>query len=203
MDYNPPSSLSMGFPTQEYWRRLPIPSPGDLPDAGMELKFSATPALQIDCLPLSYWRSPQQYYTEKKPQATKWCRQIWKALKELWLVGMVSKSHYCKAKMSQELEATICYFWFRTHIHHLSYGCYFTHPPPSVPQPDKTPTVGNSITMMKEKRGPRLHISHPFSSHSVSCQVTGVSFCVSSQRISHLCPVRRNGIFETASRATI
>ena len=58
---------------------------------------------------------------------------------------MVSKSRYCKAKISQELKATICYFWFRTHIHHLTYGCYFTHPPPSVPQPDKTPTVGNSI----------------------------------------------------------
>ena len=28
--------LSMGFPKQEYWRRLPFPSPGDLPDPGIE-----------------------------------------------------------------------------------------------------------------------------------------------------------------------
>ena len=34
--------LSMGFPRQEYWSRLPFPSPGDLPGPGME---HASPAL--------------------------------------------------------------------------------------------------------------------------------------------------------------
>ena len=34
--------LSMGFPSQEYWSRLPFPSPGDLPDPGIE---PMTPAL--------------------------------------------------------------------------------------------------------------------------------------------------------------
>ena len=28
--------LSMGFSRQEYWSGLPIPSPGDLPDPGIE-----------------------------------------------------------------------------------------------------------------------------------------------------------------------
>ena len=28
--------LSMGFPRQEYWNGLPFPSPGDLPDPGIE-----------------------------------------------------------------------------------------------------------------------------------------------------------------------
>ena len=28
--------LSMGFSRQEYWSRLPFPSPGDLPDPGIE-----------------------------------------------------------------------------------------------------------------------------------------------------------------------
>ena len=28
--------LSMGFPRQEFWSGLPFPSPGDLPDPGME-----------------------------------------------------------------------------------------------------------------------------------------------------------------------
>ena len=27
---------SMGFSRQEYWSRLPFPSPGDLPDPGIE-----------------------------------------------------------------------------------------------------------------------------------------------------------------------
>ena len=33
---------------QEYWSGWPIPSPGDLPDLGIELGF---PALQVDSLP--------------------------------------------------------------------------------------------------------------------------------------------------------
>ena len=28
--------LSMGFPRQEYWSGWPLPSPGDLPDPGIE-----------------------------------------------------------------------------------------------------------------------------------------------------------------------
>ena len=31
------ASLSMGFSRHEYWRGLPCPSPGDLPDPGIEL----------------------------------------------------------------------------------------------------------------------------------------------------------------------
>ena len=30
------TSLSMGFSRQEYWSGLPFPSPGDLPDPGIE-----------------------------------------------------------------------------------------------------------------------------------------------------------------------
>ena len=40
--------LSVGFPRQEYWSRLPSPSPGDLPDPGIE---PGSPALQADSLP--------------------------------------------------------------------------------------------------------------------------------------------------------
>ena len=47
--------LSMGFPRQEYWCGLPFPSPGDLPDLGIE---SMSPALQVDSLPLSHLGSP-------------------------------------------------------------------------------------------------------------------------------------------------
>ena len=38
----------MGFSRQEYWSGLPFPSPGDLPDPGIEPGF---PALQADSLP--------------------------------------------------------------------------------------------------------------------------------------------------------
>ena len=37
--------LSMGFSRQEYWSGLPFPPPGDLPDPGIELALSESPAL--------------------------------------------------------------------------------------------------------------------------------------------------------------
>ena len=40
--------LSMGFSRQECWSGLPFPSPGDLPNPGIEL---SSPALQADALP--------------------------------------------------------------------------------------------------------------------------------------------------------
>ena len=40
--------LSVGFPRQECWSGLPFPSPGDLPDPGIEPR---PPALQADSLP--------------------------------------------------------------------------------------------------------------------------------------------------------
>ena len=40
-------SLSMGFFRQEHWSGLPFPSPGDLPNPGIEPR---SPALQADCL---------------------------------------------------------------------------------------------------------------------------------------------------------
>ena len=54
--------LSMGFSRQEYWSGLPFPSPGDLPDPGIE---PGSPALQADTLtselpgkpPLLPWHS--------------------------------------------------------------------------------------------------------------------------------------------------
>ena len=48
--------LSMGFSRQEYWSGSPFPSPGDLPDPGME---PGSPALKADSLLLSHWESPK------------------------------------------------------------------------------------------------------------------------------------------------
>ena len=44
--------LSMGFPRQEYWSGLLFPSPGNLPNSGME---PTSPAWQVDSLLLSHW----------------------------------------------------------------------------------------------------------------------------------------------------
>ena len=58
--------LSMGFSRQGYWSGLPFPSPGDLPDPGIESTSPATPALQVDSLLLSHWMSPFIWQRETK-----------------------------------------------------------------------------------------------------------------------------------------
>ena len=43
--------LSVGFLQQVYWSGLPFPSPGDLPDPGIEPASPVSPALQVDSFP--------------------------------------------------------------------------------------------------------------------------------------------------------
>ena len=49
--------LSMGFPRQEHWSGFPFPSPGDLPDPGIE---PVSPAWQADCSSLSHLENPNK-----------------------------------------------------------------------------------------------------------------------------------------------
>ena len=50
--------LSRGFSRQEYWSGLPLLSPGELPDPGIE---SRSPALQADALPSEPQGKPLTY----------------------------------------------------------------------------------------------------------------------------------------------
>ena len=54
MHYSLPGS-SMGFSRREYWSWLPFPSPGDLPNLGIE---PGSPTLQADSLPSEPIRKP-------------------------------------------------------------------------------------------------------------------------------------------------
>ena len=45
--------LSKGFSRQEHWSGLPCPSPGDLPNPGIEPRSLSSPALDADSLPLA------------------------------------------------------------------------------------------------------------------------------------------------------
>ena len=59
--------LSMEFSTQEYWRGLPCPSPGDLPDPGIE---PGSPVLQADSLPSEVSGKPLRF--PRPPQIQLW-----------------------------------------------------------------------------------------------------------------------------------
>ena len=54
---------SMGFSRQEYWSGLPFPSPGDLPNSGIE---PGSPALQQTFYPLSHQESPAEEEMQTK-----------------------------------------------------------------------------------------------------------------------------------------
>ena len=65
---------SMGFSRQEYWSELPFPSPGDLPNPGIE---PGSPTLQADTLSSE---------PPGKPWVPKWWHKSWEALitRESW-----------------------------------------------------------------------------------------------------------------------
>ena len=73
MDGSPLGSSPMGFSKQEYWGGLPFPSPGDLPDSGIEL---GSPAFQADALTSEPPGKPtEQILTHSKPNQIIWI--IW------------------------------------------------------------------------------------------------------------------------------
>ena len=57
VDCSPSSPLFMEFSKQEYWSGLPFPSPGDLPDPGLE---PGSPTLQEDSLPTELLGKPSR-----------------------------------------------------------------------------------------------------------------------------------------------
>ena len=52
MDCSLPGSSSVGFSRQEYWSGLLFPSPGDLPDSGIELASLALAGVFFTAEPL-------------------------------------------------------------------------------------------------------------------------------------------------------
>ena len=63
--------LLVGFSRQEYWSGLPCPSPGDLPDSGIEPISPVAPARQADSLALSHQGSLYLFTTIE-------CKLHWK-----------------------------------------------------------------------------------------------------------------------------
>ena len=82
--------LSMGFSRQEHWSVLPCPSPGDLPDSGIE---PTSPAWQADSLPLSHLGIykvglDQVKWVLNKVEATSWLAlliQLWYQTRDSWV----------------------------------------------------------------------------------------------------------------------
>ena len=61
--------LSMGFFRPGYWSGLPFPSPGNLPNPGIE---PGSPALQADSLPTELWGKPPKCILYQFPPFSVW-----------------------------------------------------------------------------------------------------------------------------------
>ena len=77
--------LAMGFSRHEYWSGLPCPSPGDLPDPGIE---TGSPALQADYLPSEPPGKPSNIYVLHKIKFVKYLGKNktfhWKKYLKAW-----------------------------------------------------------------------------------------------------------------------
>ena len=60
---SPLGFLSMGLFRQEYWSRLPFPTPGNLPNQGIKPSSLMSPILEADSLPLCNLGSPFNKYS--------------------------------------------------------------------------------------------------------------------------------------------
>ena len=74
---------SMGLSRQEYQSRLPFPSPGDLPNGGIELR---SPTLQADTLP-----SEPPFRYDLNPMPYDYSVEVMNRFKGLNLVDRVSE----------------------------------------------------------------------------------------------------------------
>ena len=102
--------MSIGFSRQEYWSGLPFPSPGGLPDPGVE---PVSPALAVDSLPLNHLRNICDYLSSVAPSRRSIsprlnCLKLFKVTKldvstmQLWMeasqVALVVKIPTCQCR---------------------------------------------------------------------------------------------------------
>ena len=99
MDCSPPDSLSIGFPKQEYCSGLPFPSPGDLPDPGIEPASSGLAGRFFLCSSL-WWGLHEPILVSK--------------FIELYtkIGGKSILLHNLKNKINAHMYICICVWWF-------------------------------------------------------------------------------------------
>ena len=107
------ASLSLGFPRQEYWSRLPFPSLGDLPELGIEPQ---APTLQADFS--TVWTTREARIVPLHIVFSKWREFNWFPSSKLFLS--------CDANMDLILKPVIDVFSFIEHICFLGWLWYLS-----------------------------------------------------------------------------
>ena len=116
LDCSPPGS-SGGFRRQEYWSRLPFPSPGDLPDPGIKLwvfhitgRFFTTEPPGKLSLPVAIAKEWRKVFQELKlgsfvPCVVDLTWETFKCVPQLWN----------KIKVKKSSETNLCESWWYNH----------------------------------------------------------------------------------------
>ena len=149
MNYSLPGSTVHGFPKQKYWSELAFPSPGDLPDPGIETR---SPALQVDSLPAKPAGKPkntgvgslsllqQIFLTQESNRGLLHCRWILYQLSyqgspnQRGIIMMVALKVCCedtkRQDVSYKLKSVLCdcfLQWIYSWIHHKEFDAWGIH----------------------------------------------------------------------------
>ena len=101
--------LSMGFSRQEYWSGLPFPSPGGLPDPGIE---PGSPTLQADALPSAPPGKPMQSYACQRKKSGLWSGTPWSLYSRRPHISVVHFHAFLKVWKSSDQNASGLIFVF-------------------------------------------------------------------------------------------
>ena len=96
----------MGFSRQEYWSGLPFPSPGDLPDPGIE---HGSPALEADALTSEPPGKPYAVYVGEYSASYRFPLQtaIAQVLVPIPPQGTISESHTPETQVDSSIHQRI------------------------------------------------------------------------------------------------
>ena len=92
----------MGFPGQQYWHRLPCPTPGDLPDPGIEPRSPVSHTGRRVLYHCTTWEAQvliKERVSFSRNGSTKWERQRGKRMQKwnvIWLLQQAWPSPYRK-----------------------------------------------------------------------------------------------------------
>ena len=126
--------LSMEFSRQEYWNGLPFPTPGDLPDPGIEPTSLVSPALADGffttrtiweaCLGIRWklnmqksklWIFQENLYSDKHLKVRLWVEYLDRAEKSITTKhNLIGSNCYCKYHVSRKvkfLQRMFCCEW--------------------------------------------------------------------------------------------
>ena len=93
MDCSLPGSSVHGFPRQEYWNGLPFPSPGDLPDPGIEPASPMASALAGGFFTIE---SPGKPFSSLESQYSPWTIRMQFPVHFKDLLQRSITYHFCK-----------------------------------------------------------------------------------------------------------